>query len=232
MAAKIIVYAGEDEEYFTFISKEAFSALQDWMQYEKNSGELIDENSWLMRDLWDTRVAQGRGFVTKPKKLASSGIKRLIERAIWAQGLRKKLENGKKRHLYSAIHSFRKWFKTRCEIAGMKPINIEKLLSHSIGISNSSYRPTDTELLEDYLKVSDLLQIDKQGKLQKELHKYEQKNQEETYIIKGKLQEREEEINSLKQKYESDMKSLEEKIENRFQQILLKVNVEKLSTGD
>ena len=32
--------------------------------------------------------------------------------------------------------------------------------------------------------------IDKQGKLQKELHKYEEKNQEETYIIKGKLQER------------------------------------------
>ena len=67
----------------------------------------------------------------------------------------------------------------------MKPINIEKLLSHSIGISNSYYRPTDTELLEDYLKVSDLLMIDKQGKLQKELHKYEEKNQEETYIIKG-----------------------------------------------
>jgi hypothetical protein len=88
----------------------------------------------------------------------------------------------------------------------MKPINIEKLLSHSIGISNSYYRPTDSELLEDYLKVVDLLIIDKQGKLQKELRKYELKNQEETYIIKGKLQEREEEINSLKQRFESDMK--------------------------
>jgi hypothetical protein len=64
-----------------------------------------------MRDLWDTQVARGRGFATKPKKLASSGIKRLIERAIWAQGLRKKLENGKKRHPFQAIHSFRKWWK-------------------------------------------------------------------------------------------------------------------------
>ncbi|HXS59592.1 MAG TPA: hypothetical protein VN703_02140, partial [Candidatus Sulfopaludibacter sp.] len=100
---------------------------------------------------------------------------KLINRAKWAQGLRKKLENGKKRHPFQAIHSFRKWFKTRCEIAGMKPINIEKLLSHSIGISNSYYRPTDTELLEDYLKVSDLLMIDKQGKLQKGLHKFEEK---------------------------------------------------------
>ena len=44
--------------------------------------------------------AQGRGRVTKPKKLSSLGIKRLMERAIWAQGLRKKLEPGKKRHPY------------------------------------------------------------------------------------------------------------------------------------
>jgi hypothetical protein len=87
----------------------------------------------------------------------------------------------------------------------MKPINIEKLLSHSIGISNSYYRPTETELLDDYLKVSDLLQIDQQSKLQKELNHYQQKNQEEAYIIKGKLQEREENIKSLKQKYETDM---------------------------
>ena len=93
-----------------------------------------------MRDLWDTRVAQGRGQVTKPKKLSSLGIKRMMERAFWAQGLRKKLEPGKRRHPYQANHSLRKWFKTRCENAGMKPINIEKLMNHSTGISDSYYR--------------------------------------------------------------------------------------------
>src|SRR6478672_6982509 len=207
VAAKIIVYAEEDEEYFSYISKEALDSLQSWLRYREESGEILDDDSWLMRDLWDTRVAEGRGFVTKPKKLESSGIKRLIERAIWAQGLRKKLQNGKKRHPFSAIHTYRKWFKTRCEIGGMKAINVEKLLSHSIGISNSYYRPTENELLEDYLKVSDLLQIDKQSQLQNELHQYQQKNEEESYIIKGKLQERDEEIKSLKQKHEADMKS-------------------------
>jgi hypothetical protein len=125
VAAKIIVYAGEDDEYFSYISAETWNELVNWMNYRKNSGEIINEDSSLMRDLWDTRVAQGRGLVTRPKKLASLGVKRLIERAIWAQGLRKKLENGKKRHPYQANHSLRKWFKTRCKIAGMKPINIE-----------------------------------------------------------------------------------------------------------
>ena len=130
---------------------------------------------------------------------------------------------------FSAVHSLRKWFKTRAEIAGMKPINIEKLLSHSIGISNSYYRPTDTELLEDYLKVADLLTIDKQEKLQKELEKHQLNNKEETYVIKGKLQEREEEINSLRQKYESDMKQFQEKMETRIHELFQKIDIQKIS---
>ncbi len=52
-----------------------------------------------MRDLRDTQNAHGKGLITKPEKLASAGIKRLIERAIWAQSLRKKLGNVKKTFL-------------------------------------------------------------------------------------------------------------------------------------
>jgi hypothetical protein len=199
VAAKIIVYAGEDDEYFSYISAETWNELVNWMNYRKNSGEIINEDSWLMRDLWDTRVAQGRGLVTRPKKLASLGIKRLIERAIWAQGLRKKLENGKKRHPYQANHSLRKWFKTRCEIAGMKPINIETLLSHSTGISNSYYRPTENELLEDYLKVIDLLTINSEHRLQKQVQEFNEKYKENDYIIKAKLTEKDEEIKYMKE---------------------------------
>jgi hypothetical protein len=58
----MIVYAGEDEEYFTFISSEAWQELKKWIEYRQSSGETISESSWVMRDLWDTRVAQGRGF--------------------------------------------------------------------------------------------------------------------------------------------------------------------------
>jgi hypothetical protein len=34
----------------------------------------------------------------------------------------------------------------------MKPVNIEILMNHSIGISDSYYRATEIELLDDYLK--------------------------------------------------------------------------------
>jgi hypothetical protein len=229
IAAKMIVYAGEDDEYFTFISPEALQALKDWIGYRQKSGELINDDTWVMRDLWDTRVAQGRGLVTKPKKLTSLGVKRLMERAIWAQGLRKKLEPRKKRHPYQANHSLRKWFKTRCEIGGMKPINIEKLMNHSIGISDSYYRATENEVLEDYVKATDLLTInDDKLALQKQVVELTEKNKEENYIIKGKLSEREKEIQTMQKKHEQDMKAMREEMHNRFEQILQKIDMGKM----
>jgi hypothetical protein len=115
--------------------------------------------------------------------------------------IKKKLEIGKKRHPYQANHSLRKWFKTRCEIAGMKPINIEKLMNHSIGNSNSYYRATENEVLEDYLKAIDSLTInDNTVTLQKQVAQLTEKSKEENYIIKGKLSEKEIEIQSLKQR--------------------------------
>lgn len=200
VAAKIIVYAGESEQYFSYISLEAWQELTSWIQYRERPGEKMKEDSWLMRNLWDTRVAQSRGLVSLSKKLTSLGIKRLMERAIWAQGLRKKLEPGKKRHPYQANHSLRKWFKTRCEIGGMKPINVETLLSHSVGVSNSYYRPTETELLEEYLSIQDFLILDSEHKLQKQVLELEEKKKDDDYLIKAKLSEKEDEIKALYQK--------------------------------
>ena len=42
-AAKMRVYADEDEEYFTFISTEAYSSLLDWMNFRKESEPINDE---------------------------------------------------------------------------------------------------------------------------------------------------------------------------------------------
>ena len=71
---------------------------------------------------------------------------------------RKKLGMRRNRYEFQTNHGFRKWFKTRCEQSGMKSINIETLMGHSIGISrNDYYRITEEELLDEYLKAVDLL---------------------------------------------------------------------------
>ena len=67
-------------------------------------------------------------------------------------------------------------------------------------MSDSYYRVTENELLEDYLKVQHLLIIDEKNQLQNQLSEYEVRNPQENYIIKGKLLEKEEEISFLKER--------------------------------
>src|SRR6476620_10476827 len=54
VAAKLVVYAGDEEEYFTFMTPEAYSSIREWMDYRKSRGEKITGESWLMRDLFQT----------------------------------------------------------------------------------------------------------------------------------------------------------------------------------
>jgi integrase len=198
LAAKLIVYAGETEEYFTFISAEAYNELEKWKEYRIHSGESVDLNSWVMRNIWNTKKGYTRGLVSAPIKLKSEGVKRLVEDALWTQGLRKKLDSNKKRHEFQTDHGLRKWFKTRCELAGMKPINIEILMNHSTGISDSYYRATETELLEDYLKAMDSLTINNQNRLQKQVAILSEKSREHNIEMKAKIDERNNDIDELK----------------------------------
>jgi len=171
VAGKIVVYQGDPEQYYSFITPEAFFELEKWIAFRKESGENITDESWLMRNLWDRNKGSRRklGTVTKPKKLQSLGVKRIMETALWTQGLRRKLDPGMKRHEFQADHGLRKFFKTRCELSGMMPINIEILMGHSVGISDSYYRATESEVLEDYLKAIDLLTINEENRLRKKV---------------------------------------------------------------
>ena len=42
VTAKIIDYAGWEGQYFTFVSKGAFQALKEWIDYRELSGEITD----------------------------------------------------------------------------------------------------------------------------------------------------------------------------------------------
>ena len=144
----------------------------------------------------------------------SSGIKSIIERALWEQGLRKPLPPGQRRHEWKGAHGFRKFYKTRAEQV-MKPINVEITMGHNIGLSSCYYKPTEKEVLQDYLNAVELLTINgNEQKLSRQVEELKEKSRDTDYIIKGKLEERDKQIEFLMEKQEKTDKLVQALIES------------------
>lgn len=204
VAAKIIVYDGEPERYFSFITPEAYLALKDWMNFRTNQGEKISNESWLMRDLWNTgqiliksknsNLKKGTsGNVTVPKKAGADSIRMIFTRAWRIQNIRPYTldMNCKRRHEFKTTHSFRKFFETRA-LEHMKLLNVKLLMGHDTGLEKSYYRPTEKEILQDYLNVIDLLTVNEENRLKRKVEILEiEKSQIERIELKLQLLEKE-----------------------------------------
>jgi hypothetical protein len=150
-AAKIKIYAGTKDEYFSFITQECYSEIKEYIEFRESSGEKITRDSPLLRDLFFPEKG-GRGSAQNPKRFGHDALRNLIYHALVASGLRKSsLPKGKKRHEFSADHSFRKYFTTIC-LRHTSSLNVQILRGDDTGLMESYNRPTEEYLFQEYLK--------------------------------------------------------------------------------
>src|SRR5262249_33310293 len=108
VAAKIIVYAGEEDSYFSFITPEAYFAVKEWMDHRAKAGEVITGDSPVIRDY--ACIKYGQRTTKLPKRLKFECVGRIVELALKKEGIRQPLKSGAKRHDFQANHGMRKWF--------------------------------------------------------------------------------------------------------------------------
>jgi hypothetical protein len=80
--------------------------------------------------------------------------------------------SSKRRHEFKTTHSLRKYFETHA-LNHMKLLNVKILMGHDTGLEKSYYKPSEKELLQDYLKVVDLLTINEENRLKNKIEKLE-----------------------------------------------------------
>lgn len=171
IGAKLLVYAGEPDQYTTFVTPEAYNSVREWIELREEHGEKIGPSSWVMRDIFTTtKIKAGGhyGIASAPKQLKSTGIRTMLKRAWVSSGLAKESNGGD--FDFKSSHGFRKRFKTQCELAGVRPLNVECMLGHDTGIAGSAYyRPTEKQLFDDFLKAVPSLQVSEVAQVKQEL---------------------------------------------------------------
>ena len=137
----VLLYAGNVEEYWAFLTPQATKALNAYHSLRKRNGEIFE---------LDTPVFATSKFT--PKQLGWSGARSVVYRTIRRSGLTRHKQNG--RYDVQADHGFRKRFNTILKLDNSVNHNVaEKLMGHKNGLDGVYLTPTVNELFAEFRKA-------------------------------------------------------------------------------
>jgi integrase/recombinase XerD len=152
----ILVYEGTNEEYVTFLTPEASSMFDDYVQKRESDGERIIPESPAFRSSYEL------GFA-KVKPSNTNALKEIVRVLILKSGLRINQIKTGRRYNKQADHGFRKRFNTILKTTPNVNISLaEKMMGHSITVvmDNVYLDPTLEQLFGEFKKAILELTID------------------------------------------------------------------------
>ena len=136
---KIIIYEHEQETHYSYCTFECASAIDSYREFREQRGEVLNENSPLIRENFDT---ENMIATARPKFLTLKAFRSAFERLVERSGIRvkrdseitvRKQEYKTGRHLYEVplTHGFRKFVITQFKKAKVD-ISIQEMRRNEI----------------------------------------------------------------------------------------------------
>jgi site-specific recombinase XerD len=172
---KLTVYEGSDSEYVTFLTPAGAKAVDRYIEARTMAGEKVTANSPLIRDAFDSVNADA----SQPKPVTLAALDMAFTRLTRSVGIRpkeKKEEEGRKkrrrqdRHDIMLFHGIRKYVNHALVNAGCNMIAKELLIGHAApGLEGSYLRPTEEELLAEFVKAIPALSLSQESELRQQV---------------------------------------------------------------
>lgn len=175
--AALLVYRGDPESYWTFITPEACQTLELYREkWKSDIGNYPKPDDPLLRAVKYPVV----------HRLNALGVRKRVEKIVKQIGLRPPLE-GKKRHEVPLDHGFRKYFNTMMRRAKVNFLDKEDMMGHQVGLERhyERYQEEDFERFPEYQKAIPFLTISDEERLRLET---QQKQEEIDELAKKNLE--------------------------------------------
>lgn len=157
------VYENTKEEYFTFYTPECASYIDSYFEFRTRNGEILTDDSYFIREQFDINDLEQ--IRKHGRQITQATLSNILRSLVVSTGHRQINHQftGKKRTRVLLANGFRKFWTTQVINARINPEIREMLLGHKIGLASSYFKPTEQEMLNEYLKAVDNLTINEEN---------------------------------------------------------------------
>lgn len=168
------IYENEEEEYTTFCTPECAVSIDNYFEYRERAGEVISEDTFLIRREFDSEDLQQVRSECIP--VSASTIRNVMSKRLVKAGIRKIEHDTDTTHRKNIPidHGFRMFYCSQLVNANLNTEKRYLLEGHCLRKNDPSYIRVKEQLHDEYIKAIDLLTIDKTNILEKQVTEQKQ----------------------------------------------------------